>query len=146
MARVTIEHKITAKNRDTGKVFVITEMSAVQAHKWASKALFAILNSGGEIPDEMLKMGLPGIAAAGMGAVSSIPFAVAEPLLDELMSCVKIRQELTPDGRPLMPEDIEEMSTIFDLQGKVLQLHIAPFISGVRPASPSVPKTPAPAA
>lgn len=146
MARKIIDYKVTADNRDKGKVFIITEMSAVQAHKWASKALFAILNSGGEIPDEMLKMGLPGIAAAGMGSISSIPFAVAEPLLDELMGCVKIRQDLTPDGRPLMPEDIEEMSTIFDLQGKVLTMHIAPFISGVRQKSPSAPTTRAPAA
>lgn len=145
MGRNVITHEVVAENRDKGKRFVITEMSAVQAHKWATKALFAILNSGAEIPDEMVKMGLPGIAAAGMGAISSIPYAVAEPLLDELMGCVKIAQDLAPEGRALMPEDIEEITTIFDLQGKVLQMHISPFTSGVRQSSPSKPTTPAPA-
>lgn len=146
MARNVITHVVAADNRDKGKRFVITEMSAVQAHKWATKALFAILNSGGEIPDNMLKMGMAGIATAGFAQISSIPYAVAEPLLDELMGCVKIVQDLAPDGRPLMGDDIEEITTIFELQGAVMKMHIAPFTSGVRQASRSNPTTPAPAA
>lgn len=142
MARKVITHKITADGRDKGKSFVITEMSAVQAHKWATKALFAVLNSGVEMPDELASLGLAGLASMGMGAISSIPFAVADPLLDELMTCVQV--EVGSTTRKLFEDDIEEVSTIFELQGKTLQMHLAPFITAASQASPSAQMTPAP--
>lgn len=133
MARKIVTYTVEKKNRDEGKSFVITEMSAVKGHEWATKALFAILNSGVDMPDEMAQMGLAGLAVMGMGAITNIPHAVAKPLLDELMTCVKIKMEKVT--RDLVPEDFEEVITIFDLQREVLSLHIAPFTSGVRPTS-----------
>jgi hypothetical protein len=133
MARKIVTYTVEKKNRDEGKSFVITEMSAVQGHEWATKALFAILNSGVEMPEEMANMGLAGLAVMGMGAVTSIPHAVAKPLLDELMTCVQIKMEKVT--RAPVPEDYEEVITIFDLQREVLSMHIAPFISGVSPTS-----------
>lgn len=128
MARKIVEYKVEKANRDKDKVFVITEMSAVQGHEWATKALFAILNSGVEMSDEMAGMGLAGLAVMGMGAITKIPHAVAKPLLDELLHCVQIKQEKVT--RALVPEDFEEVMTIFDLQREVLSMHILPFISG----------------
>lgn len=142
MARKIVTYTVTAEGRDKGKTFVLTEMSATQAHKWATKAIFAVLNSGVEMPDEMLKMGLAGFAMMGIGAITDIPFAVAEPLLDELMTCVQIQQQLAT--RRLVEEDIEEPWTIFELQGQAFTLHVGPFISAVRKPSPSSPTTPAP--
>lgn len=128
MARKIVEYKVEKANRDKDKIFVITEMSAVQGHEWATKALFAILNSGVEMSDEMAGMGLAGLAVMGMGAITKIPHAVAKPLLDELLTCVHIKQEKVT--RPLVPEDFEEVMTIFDVQREVLTMHIDPFISG----------------
>lgn len=133
MARNIVPYIVEKKNRDEGKSFVITEMSAVQGHKWATKALFAILNSGIEMSDEVAGMGLAGLFLMGTDAISKIPHSVAEPLLDELMLCVQIKMEKVT--RPLVPEDIEEITTIFELQREVLSLHIAPFTSGVRQTS-----------
>lgn len=133
MARKVTQFPVEKEGRDKGKTFVITEMSAVQAHEWATKAIFAILNSGIDMPDDLAQMGLPGLAVMGMGAITNIPHAVAKPLLDELMTCVQIKVEKTT--RALYPDDFEEVTTIFDLQREVLSMHIAPFISGVRPIS-----------
>lgn len=139
MARKIVEYKVEKANRDKDKIFVITEMSAVQGHEWATKALFAILNSGVEMSDEMAGMGLAGLAVMGMGAITKIPHAVAKPLLDELLTCVHIKQEKVT--RPLVPEDFEEVMTIFDVQREVLTMHIVPFISGGVHNSPSGQKS-----
>lgn len=142
--RTVITHKIEKANRDSGKVFIITEMSAHQAHRWATRAIFAVMNSGVELPDNAASLGMAGLAVMGMGALSGVPYAVAEPLLDELLTCVQIKQDITT--RALVPEDIEEAVTIFDLQRQVLTMHIEPFISGGKQTSESSPMTPAPAA
>lgn len=133
MARKVNQFTVEKEGRDKGKTFVITEMSAVQAHEWATKAIFAILNTGIDMPDDLAQMGLPGLAVMGIGAIPNIPHAVAKPLLDELMTCVQIKVEKTT--RALYPDDFEEVTTIFDLQREVLSMHIAPFTSGVRPTS-----------
>lgn len=126
--RKTIIHKMEGEDRDKGKTFVITEMAARPAHRWASKAIFALLNAGVEIPEELRDAGLAGIALMGISAISKIPYAVAEPLLDEILECVQIKQELVT--RAIVDEDIEEPKTLFTLQRLVLTMHIEPFISG----------------
>lgn len=137
MARTVLTHKIEKQNRDQGKVFVITEMPARQAHDWATKALFAVMNAGVELADDTLSMGMAGLMAAGMGSIAKIPHAVAKPLLDELLTCVQIKQELTT--RDLFDGDIEEAVTYFDLERVVLTMHIQPFISGGGQSSASAP-------
>lgn len=143
MARIVKLHTVEKANRDKGKVFVLTEMAPRIGHAWATKAIFAMLNSGVEIPDDLAKQGLAGLAVMGLGSMSSIPHAVAGPLLDELFNCVQIRQSRV--DRPLVDEDIEEISTLFDLQREVLTMHIAPFISGDSLNSVSSPTTQSPA-
>lgn len=142
MARTVQTFTVEKSNRDQGKTFIITEMSARAAHKWATKAIFAVMNGGVEIPDDVAAMGMAGIAVLGLGALTGIPYAVAEPLLNELLECVQIKQELAT--RALwMDDDFEEVTTIFDLQRLVLTMHIEPFISGGNRNSVSPPTTPA---
>lgn len=143
MARKVVTYTVSKDNRDNGKSFEITEMSAVAGHRWASRALFAMLNSGLSMPEELAKQGLAGLAVMGMGAITNIPYAMAEPLLDELMECVKIKEEKIT--RATIVSDFEEITTIFDLQKEVLMLHIGPFIQGVRQTLASSQTTPAPA-
>ena len=61
---VTIE----SENRDHGKCFLLTEMSAAAAEKWAARAFLALAKSGVNLPDGVADMGLAGVAAAGAGA------------------------------------------------------------------------------
>jgi hypothetical protein len=116
----------SADNRDAGKIFVITEMSAVKAEKWATRALLALSRSGVELDPQIIKGGLAGIAVAGIRAITSIAFYDAEPLLDEMMQCV----ELMPDPklpmvkRALVENDIDELGTMLLLRSEVINLHV----------------------
>lgn len=152
MARKTKLVPITTENRDKGKTFLLTEMSPVKAEKWATRALIAIARSGSaEMPegfkDELGNLGMAGIAALGARALTTIDFADAEPLLDEMMGCV----ELVPDAskidqmtrlpvvRPMIADDIEEVSTILLLRSEVIELHMgfspAAFLSTIGAAA-----------
>jgi len=110
--------------RDNGKVFVLTEMPAMQAEKWATRALFALARSGVEIPEGIEGLGWAGVAVVGMRALGGVAFDDVEPLMDEMMGCVQIqpdpRQSFT---RPLIVDDIEEVPTLLLLRREVFDLH-----------------------
>ncbi|MDB5777611.1 MAG: hypothetical protein JWP38_3744 [Herbaspirillum sp.] len=136
MARKVLKYKITDAGRDFGKVFVLTEMPARLGHQWATRALFAVMNGGIEIPENILSAGFAGIAAVGIKALGRVSVEVADPLLQQLMECVQILPDPTrPEVmRTLVVDDIEEVKTIFLLQKEVLTLHIDFFT----PAKPTI--------
>ena len=74
MARKTTTF-IATDGRDKGKRFLITEMSAYQSEEWAARALFAVMHSGVEVPDEVLSAGFAGVAAIGID--TAVPAAWA---------------------------------------------------------------------
>lgn len=126
---------IDAPGRDLGKVFKLTEWSAIQADRWANRAALAIIKAGGLIPDEILKMGILGIFMVGVHRLHGIAWSDMEPLLEEMLGCVKIVP--TPSNpnvvRALFPDDIEEVSTLTTLRKEVFQLHV----NFTQPANPS---------
>lgn len=138
MARKTATVTISAEGRDKGKVFVLTELSAYEAEDWAGRALFALMNAGVEIPDNIAEGGLAGVAAMGFKAITKLPFDSAKPLLDKMMECVQIQPSPTVT-RALIPDDIEEVATLLQLRKQVLGLHMdfsmaaAPSTSGSKP-------------
>lgn len=118
---------ITAENRDKDKTFYLKEMSAVQAEKWAARALLAVSGPGTLIP----KAGLASLAEAGVSLLEmlgNIRWEVAEPLLDEMLTCVQ-RKESATCIRSLVPEDIDEISTLLMLRKEVLKLHLDPSLA-----------------
>lgn len=121
--RKTIDHTIEDPgSRDHGKTFRITEMPASKAEKWAMRALLAAAKSGLDIPPEMLSAGMKALAFIGIQMLSNIQFEDAEPLLDEMMQCVQIREPSVV--RALTEDDIEEVRTRILLRQKVLDLHV----------------------
>lgn len=138
MARKTAIVTISAEGRDKGKVFVLTELSAYEAEDWAGRALFALMNAGVEIPDNIAEAGLAGVAAMGLKAIAKLPFDSAKPLLDKMMGCIQIQPSPTVT-RALIPDDIEEVATLLTLRKQVLGLHMdfsmaaAPSTSGSKP-------------
>lgn len=131
MARKVTTLSITSEGRDKGKLFIITEMPASQAEEWALRALFLAMQSGVEIPDELAGAGLAGLAAVGIKSLARIPFDLAKPLFDQLMSCVQIvpdraNQQFT---RALLEDDVEEITTRLQLRKAALMLHIDFFLS-----------------
>lgn len=127
MARKEITF-IATTDRDKGKKFLITEMSARAGHAWATRALLALMSSGVDIDDDIASRGLAGLATLAMSALGKVPAAAAGPLLDELLDCVQSVQEKAT--RKWIDDDFEEIATIFQLQKAVLAMHIEPFISG----------------
>ncbi|NTU49333.1 MAG: hypothetical protein HGA87_00295 [Desulfobulbaceae bacterium] len=125
MARRTKKITITEKNRDTGKVFLITEMPSAQAENWAFRAFLALASSGVEIPEDIKDSGMAGFASLGLQAIGSLSWDVAQPLLSEMMSCVQI-QPSEGITRNIIDEseDIEEVSTRLKLRGEVFSLHV----------------------
>lgn len=150
-------------NRDSGKTFLITEMSAEQSEKWALRALGAIANSGMEIPEDVMRLGMGALVAVGFKGLLTMQFDEAEPLLDEMMDCIVI----VPDPknpavvRPVDDEDIEDVTTRLSLRSEVFELHtgfsLAGFLSTLgksakktpdtsdTPTSPKPSETPSPA-
>lgn len=134
MARKTAYFSATA-GRDKGKVFLITELPSSRTEEWATRALFIMVNCGVDIPDDLLSSGLAGLAAIGVKSLTKVPYDLAKPLFDEMMTCV----EALPDprdrtvSRPLIEDDIEEVATRLQLRKAVLDLHMEFF----RDAAPS---------
>lgn len=130
VATITIDRP----GRDQGKVFVITEMSAAASEEWAGRALFAMMNAGVEIPDDIASAGLAGIAAMGLASLTKMPFDAAKPLLDEMMTCVQVSPSPTVTRR-LIDDDIEEVATRLTLRREVFNLHIGFFTDGAASTS-----------
>lgn len=126
MARKVVTVTIDASNRDAGKVFEITEMSAMRAEKWATRALLAVTKSGVEIPEDIARAGLAGVAALGIKIFSGVKYEDAEPLLREMMECVAIIPNPADRRvkRALVEDDIEEVSTLLKLREDVFALHL----------------------
>lgn len=138
MARKTETVVIKADGRDQGKHFLLTEMPATRAEKWATRALLALSRSHVQIPEEMTGLGMHGLVALGINILSSLDYVDAEPLMDEMMQCI----EIIPDPRhvevrrPLIEDDTEEVGTVLLLRSEVIKLHtgfsIADALSNAR--------------
>ncbi|WP_445656825.1 hypothetical protein [Achromobacter sp. NCFB-sbj8-Ac1-l] len=123
MARKQKTITITAAGRDKGKAFLITELSAAEAEEWAGRALFALMNAGVQIPDNIAKAGLAGLASVGLKALNSLKFEQAKPLFDKMMECVQLDMGRAGTRR-LDDEDIEEVATRLLLRREIVALHL----------------------
>jgi hypothetical protein len=130
MARNFKEITVEGDNRDKDKRYLITELPASQGEKWAMRALALLAKSGISLPEGGVEqLGMAGIARLGFEALMGINFLDLEPLLDEMMTCVRA---LPASGQPrkLQEEDIEEISTRLMLRKEVFELHTAFFGNG----------------
>ena len=106
--------------RDKGKIFVLTEMPAYQTEMFAFKLLSAMGQSGIDISNHV-DGGTAGLIQFAIGSLMKIRFDLVEPLLDEMMGCVKIKMPKMTRG--LVEDDIEEVVTRFKLRAEIIKLH-----------------------
>ena len=114
--------------RDANKNFVVTEMPATRAEKWAWRLMIAVKGTTAEVPQEVAALGMVGVAIRGLNAflASDVDFAKLEPLLDEMMTCVTVVRDLQhPDvATPIVSDDdVEEVRTVAWLRSEVLRVH-----------------------
>jgi hypothetical protein len=154
MARRKSVYTVQTEGRDKGKSFLITEMPADQAERWATRALIALANAGTKLPDGVLDAGMAGVASmAGVFVLSlrtlqGLSYDAVGDLLDELMGCVQFQPMAGAPPQVLFPGEnsqIEEVRTRLQLKWEVLQVHtdfsLADALSSFRPpsAAPAAP-------
>lgn len=139
MPRHTKRITITAEGRDKGKAFLITELPADQAERWAIRAFLGMVQSGVDISPETMQGGMAAFAALGVRALGGITWEVLEPLLDEMWTCVefqpahsKLPSQSINDG---INSQIEEVQTRLALRLAVLELHMGFSLPGESPTS-----------
>lgn len=121
----------TPGQRDNGKTFLLTEMPARQAEAWADRAFLALAASAFDIPKDIdVRGGMASIYQLAL-LVGHMRFPELRPLMDELMSCIKIVPEpRNPmSARALIDvgdvnDDIEDATTRIFLRNEVISLHI----------------------
>lgn len=128
MSRNTKLITIEAEGRDKGKMFEITEMPARAAERWANRVLFALMNGGVEVPENLQSMGLSALIAVGISALGKIPFEKAEPLFEEMLQCLDYIPDPAKHGikrpyRNFVDSDIEEFTTYYFLRWEIIKLH-----------------------
>ena len=145
MARKIAIITIDTVGRDQGKIFILREMPASQAERWAFRALSALAASGVELPDDIANAGLAGVARIGLQAFGGISWEKAEPLISEMFDCVTIQPGQNPAVvRALIEDDIEEVTTRIKIRMELFKLHMdffkaaAPSIQGSAAATPTV--------
>lgn len=116
------------RDRDKGKIFVLTEWPAARADDWFQKMVFAANRDGGMIPMNLKGIGLEGIAvlAANTWLRGNVRSEEIIPLWNELLQCVQIvRDPKRPDVvTTLNEDDVEEVATRQWLRLEVLSLHL----------------------
>lgn len=129
--------------RDAGKAYLITEMPASQAERWAARAIMAIASANPELPAAFEGAGLAGVASlvvsadkdpGAMGmlvnlvftAFGAVKFDVAEQLMADMFSCVQMIPDpaRTDVVRYMVEDDIEEVATRLKLRAELLKLHL----------------------
>ena len=120
MARKTID--VAGVGRDEARVYRITEMSAFKAEKWAIRALWVIASKSVDLPEVFDNAPFAEFVKVGLSALFKVDYSDAEPLLDEMMTCVSL---VTQAGvRPLiMADDFEDLRTIIKLRKEIFALH-----------------------
>ncbi len=130
MARKTINFTVPdgeSTARDKGKLFCITEMPALRAEAWATRALIALMGSGVQMPADAVP-GMATLVEVGYDSLQRLKYETLEPLLTEMLGCV----QYFPDAsRPSFmrhlfvagSEDIEDVATLVMLRLEVWRLH-----------------------
>lgn len=126
---------IGTDDRDKNKRFIITEMPALKAERWALRALMALANSGVELSSDIRESGFAGLAYLGLDALQKLKYEDVGVLLDEMLDCVRIAPDpKNPDStRELVlnereGDDIEEVSTLLKMRQKIFELHASFFL------------------
>jgi hypothetical protein len=128
---------ISSEGRDKGKMYLISEMSVTEIEGWAMRVLLALMKSNVELPDGVMDLGAAGLAEMGLKCLSGLQWDVAKPLLDEMLSCVKIipNPRNANVSRVLREDqgDIEELPTLLNLRMEVWKLHTG-FLQAAGPS------------
>jgi hypothetical protein len=111
-------------NRDGGKTYLLTEMPALVAERWARHAIAACSRNDLNVKDEVAKLGMLGFYLVGFQALAGGDVDAVDALMDQMLPCIKIVESETVT-RPLGGDgDISEVSTLYILRKELIELHM----------------------
>jgi hypothetical protein len=126
-------YTVTDEGRDKGRTFIITEMSADAGERWATQAMYLLVQAGNDLPNGASEAGMAGLAATGIDPMEiSIMKALQDTSLDSLWDCVKYQHNPEHAPQPIFSGDacqIEEIKTRRALRMEVLKIHLNPFVT-----------------
>lgn len=120
-----------------GKTFVVSQMSLIQGDRWANRVALALCKSGVDIHGltggdgfkGMLDM--TGVINVALKALGGVEDEVAQRLLDELISTIKVK---LPDGSTrslLLESDITGIDTLWKLRIESIKINLDFLMAGV---------------
>ena len=131
MSRKTMIYQVPDEdgNRDAGKRYLIEEMPATRAERWAMRALLALMGGNVDLGDVKPGHGMAGLMSVGMDKLACLDWATVQPLYDELLECVyalpkpdneavRVRQTPAPTHT-----QVEEVTTQLRQRAEALGLH-----------------------
>lgn len=134
---VTIE-----EGPDAGKVFVVKQMPLLRGDRWANRVALALCKSGVDISgltttDEEGKpvfrglLDMVGIVNIALRALGGVDDAVAQSLLDEVISDVKTRLPGGGERTLIVESDITSISTLWKLRIESIKVNLDFLTAGV---------------
>lgn len=130
---------VAEDGRDKGKRFKITEMSAMQAERFALKAFSGAVRAGINLPDGIEASGMFALARFGYSMLVTMPYEISGPLFDELAGCIKLMPSMDKPNitRDVIEGDVEEVQTLLKLKKAAYDLHVDFFPDGGQSTSES---------
>lgn len=127
---------------DAGKVFVVQKMSLEVGDTWANRVALALFKSGvdisGLIPmDENGKpvfrgmIDMVGIVNVALKALGGVDEEVAQALLKQVLTNVKIRLPNGTERSAIMETDITEIGTLWKLRIEAIKVNLDFLTAGV---------------
>lgn len=138
--RKELVYVVADEGRDKGKRFKITEMSAMDAERFALKAFSGAVRAGMNLPDGLESSGMFALAKLGYPILVAMPYELSEPLFAQLMTCVRIMPNADNANvtRALVgSDDVEEIQTLLKLKKAAYDLHVDFFPDGGQSTSES---------
>jgi hypothetical protein len=133
---------ITSEGRDKGKVFLIREMPAFQAERWANRMILALLDANAKRASKDMQDGglsalsvmMPTSLAGSIKWLAGINYTGVEDLLNEQVACMFY----VPNVPGAQPQElytgelsqVEEIETIWELRSEWLLLHLGFLLAG----------------
>lgn len=130
MARKTCNLVIDEEGRDKGKIFVLTELPALDIERWTVRFVLALGKNGISLPDVQADSGFAGIAGILWVLIAQIAPAEAESLMATMLEGLKINEGKIV--RDVMSDDIEEPETLLKIRMAWVDLHAGFFAKGGR--------------
>jgi hypothetical protein len=139
----TKEVEITAENRDKGRKYLLTEMPALQAERWARHAIMAMNREDLDIQSEIAALGMFGFILGGMQALAGGNVPAVDELMDQMLRQIQIVEEHVT--RPMQAEgDVWEVLTLKTLRQELIELHMgftfAELVSMLKATSAPTPQ------